>query len=97
MARKDDFTYDIKDVIKVSGDDDGWQKSILEVQWGDKPISIDFRRVNLEKMAMGKGISFTYEEADTIVDLLLEKGFGSKEAINEAYKRRNFKIEDSDE
>ena len=40
------------------------------------------------KIKSSRGIRLTIEEAHNVVDILLENGYGSTEAIEKAYKNR---------
>ena len=93
--KKDNLDYKIENVIGhiTEPTDRGWSKSVIEVRVGDKPAAIDIRNVNIDANVFGKGIQITKEECDVLVDLLLENGFGSTEAIDKAYKQRKFIIE----
>ena len=94
MAKKDEFKYEIKEVIgNVSeSDKNNWTKSLTKIKWNDRPVTLDWRRINLTQNIMGSGITLgTDEEIDKLVDMLLELGYGSTEIIEDAYKSRMMK------
>lgn len=101
MAKKNpDFTYSIDDfmgAVKESPSHD-WCKAILRITWGDNPQTIDIRNVNMSKgnQRIGKGVSLSNEEADRVVSILLDNGFGSLEDIERALKERRhiFTVDD---
>lgn len=68
-----------------------WCKYILRVSYNDKPANIDIRNVKFNEdgsQTFGKGISLTDEECDTMIDMLVEKGYGSTDKLEEAVKRK---------
>lgn len=86
------FTYTIEEfvgAIKESTSHD-WCKAVLRISWGDNPTSLDIRSVNMRKdeKRIGKGISLSNEEADRLVSILLDNGYGSLEDIEAAIKKR---------
>ena len=94
MAKKEEFKYEIKEVIgNVSeSDKNNWTKSLIKIKWNDRPVTLDLRRINLTQNIMGSGITLgTDEEIDKLVDMLLELGYGSTEIIEDAYKTRMMK------
>lgn len=92
MARKQDYSYKITEVIgSISEPNDrtNWCKAILKTLLNEEDEGIDIRRADLQNKVMGSsGIRLTDEETHKLVDLLLESGYGSYEAIEEAYKNR---------
>lgn len=92
MAKKktEEFTYSIEEFIaplKESSKHD-FVKGVMRVKWGDNPVTLDIRNVNLSNMNAYKGISLSDEEADTLVNILLDEGYGSIEEIEKACKKR---------
>ena len=68
-----------------------WCKYILKVSYNDKPANVDIRNVKFNEdgsQTFGKGISLTDEECDTMVDMLVEKGYGSTDKLEDAVKRK---------
>lgn len=91
-----EFKYDIKEIIAPLKESDkhDWIKAVSRISWNDGPSNIDIRNINMVNNKIGKGISITDEEADKLVDILLNEGFGSVEEIEKALKRKQcFKIE----
>lgn len=91
--------FEIKEVIKnLELEDKEWTKSLVKIQWGDNPVSLDVRRINISKNIVGRGISFyNDEEIDNLVDSLLLLGYGSKNVIQYALDEKNKALEGSDE
>jgi hypothetical protein len=75
---------DITDVYK-----NGWSKSIIKCKWGDNNPTVDIRKINSSQNKFGSGISLTNEEADIVVDLLLNAGYGSIDVIKNCLKDRS--------
>ena len=95
MAKKSDnqISFEIDHMIGTLAPESksGWNKSVGFIRWNDNTPTLDIRNMNIEKNIMGKGISLSNEEADELVDLLLENDYGSIEAIEEALaKRKSF-------
>ena len=92
MAKKEDkeFTYNIDSYIGSIKESDkhDWVKAVLRIQWGDNPSTLDIRNVNMGQKRIGKGISLSNEEADRLVDILVENDYGSLEALEEAVKKK---------
>lgn len=95
MAKKnDDFTCDIIErigYIKPPTDAaKSWCKSVMRIKWGDNPATLDIRNTveSDGDMRVGKGISLSNEEADRLVSILLDSGYGSLEDLEAAVKRR---------
>lgn len=87
--KKDDFSYEIKDVISVitESPSSDWAKCIVRMQYEGMEETIDFRNINPISGKIGKGVSFKPDELDIITDALLDAGYGSMDAMKEAYKR----------
>jgi hypothetical protein len=103
MAKKEDFKYNIESVlgsVKESPTSD-WCKLVLRMTWNDNPSTLDIRNVkmNNDNKIIGKGISLSNEEADRLVEVLLDNSYGSLEALEKAIKKRRsfFTVESSDE
>lgn len=73
--------------IKESDKHD-WTKAVMRVKWGENPVSLDIRNVNMAQNRVGKGISLSNEEADKLVDILLDNGYGTMEDIERALKKK---------
>ena len=101
MGKKGEIKADIKEWIGPvkESKNSNWCKYVLKVSYNDAPANLDIRNVKFNDdgtYIFGKGVSFTDEEADTAVDILLEKGYGTMEKISEAMKARNSMFKDGD-
>lgn len=98
-TNKDDFSYEMIEFlgsIKESPSSD-WSKSVARISWNGNPSTIDIRNMNLGKDIMGKGISLSDEEADSLVDLLLSEDYGSIEMIESALNKKKCRFTYSDD
>lgn len=89
-VNKDDYNYEVIEFlgsVKESPSSD-WSKSVARISWNDNQPSIDIRNMNISKEIMGKGISLSDEEADALVDLLLNEDYGSISALQNALEKR---------
>lgn len=69
-----------------------WVKAIVRISWNDKPPAINIRNLKLVNDGdpiLGKGISLSDEETDVLVDALLDKGYGSKEAVERSLENKS--------
>lgn len=88
------LTCDVKEwlgVIKESKNSN-WCKYVYKVAYNDRPAGIDVRNIQFKEDGtnmFGKGISLTDEECDTMVDILIENGYGSTTSLEKAIKNRN--------
>lgn len=94
MGKKssEEFSCTIKEFIgsvKDSSKHD-WCKALMRITWGENPTSLDIRNVNMgiDPPRVGKGISLSNEEADKLVALLLDEGYGSLEDLERAIKKK---------
>jgi hypothetical protein len=65
---------------------------VYKVAYNDRPAGIDVRNIQFKEDGtnmFGKGISLTDEECDTMVDILIENGYGSTTSLEKAIKNRN--------
>lgn len=83
MAKKEFKSEIVEHVDNLKEYNSNYTKSVLRMIWGDNPITMDIRMVNNDKNFVGKGISLTDEECDKLVDILLDRGYGSIEKIKE--------------
>ena len=85
-----EFTYNIDAYIGSLKESDthDWTKSVLRIAWGENPTTLDIRNVNMAQKRIGKGISLNNEEADKLVDILLDCDYGSIPALEEALRRK---------
>jgi hypothetical protein len=96
LAKKDKKEYDatkykVEEVIETISErpNSHWGKFVVRARMEDKPSTIDIRhiRMNGERL-VGKGISLTDSECDTVVNALVKKGYGDAEVIKEELERR---------
>lgn len=94
MAKRNkEMTMNVIELMgHVRGDADGWGIAVMKMGWGDNPTTVDIRNVNLAAGIPGKGVSISDIETDSLVDILLEKDYGSIEALEEAIERRNGRV-----
>lgn len=91
--KKDDFKYEIVETLGTLTQEAGihsrWCKAVLKTLLNDDQSGIDIRSLNKETNIMGeRGIRLTIQEANTLVDILLDNGYGSASAIEKAYEKR---------
>lgn len=86
----EDFSFEIKEFIGVLKESDkhDWCKAVTKISWNDNPPTIDIRNINVSQNKIGKGISLTDEEADRLVDILLENDYGSLDILTKALERK---------
>ena len=100
MKEKKPLTYEIKEwlgVVKESKNSN-WCKYVYKVAYNDRPAGIDVRNIQFKEDGsnmFGKGITLTDEECDNMVDILLNHGYGSTTAIEEALNKRNMIFDNS--
>jgi hypothetical protein len=82
MAKKE-FKSEVIEHIADLKDYQNKTKSVLRMIWGDNPITLDIRIVDKNNNFVGKGISLSDDEADMLVDILLDRGYGSIEKVKE--------------
>lgn len=95
MSIKKSNDFEIKEIIKnLELEDKEWTKSLIKIQWGNNPVSLDIRRINVSKNIIGRGVSFyNDEEIDNLVDSLLLLGYGTKNVLKYALDEKNKAIE----
>ena len=82
MAKKE-FKSEIVQHIAVLKESERYQKEVLRMIWNDNPVTVDIRSVDKQNNFVGKGISLSDEECDKLVDILLDRGYGSVDKIKE--------------
>ena len=87
MAKKE-FKSEVIERIDVLKENNGYTKEVLRMSWGDNPINIDIRMVNKSNDFIGKGVSLSDAECEKLVDILLDRGYGSMEKIKEVLVKR---------
>lgn len=83
MSNKKEFKHEVIERIDTLKESNNYSKEVLRMIWGDNPVTIDIRMVNKTNDFIGKGISLSDEECDKLVDILLDRGYGSIEKIKE--------------
>ena len=82
MSKKE-FKSEVIERVATLKETNSYSKEVLRMIWGDNPITMDIRMVNKTNDFIGKGISLSDEECDMLVDILLDRGYGSIEKIKE--------------
>jgi len=73
MAFNDQFKFEIvKNIAVLSTDRSGWTKEINLVSFNDAPPKYDIRSWDPEHQKMGKGVSLSREEMETMLDALAD-------------------------
>lgn len=80
----------------VRGSDE-WAISVTKIRWNDDVPTVNIRTTNLMKGIIGKGVALSDEETDTLVDVLLERDYGSIEAIEKTLERRRTRFDYDEE
>lgn len=94
MAKKKieptEFSADLKEVMGIVKESDkhDWCKAVMRIAWSDHQPTIDIRNANLAQQLYRKGISLSDEEANHVVDILLENGYGSLDIIKNSLKQK---------
>ena len=83
-----DISYEIEEVICSLNENNGWSKSVAKISWNNNPYTIDIRNMNLDMNIIGKGISLKDEEVDTLVEVLVERGYGNLDELIESINKR---------
>ena len=72
-GKTEEVTFVIKKHFgNLSGAEGGWQKEVNLVSWNGKPEKLDIRDWNPDHTKMGKGITFTEDEARKLLSILKE-------------------------
>ena len=65
-----EFKYEIvKELGVISESAKGWTKELNLVSWNDKPPKYDIRDWAPDHEKMGKGVSLTEEEMESLIEL----------------------------
>ena len=100
MAKKE-FKSEVVEHIAILKEGERYQKEVLRMIWNDNPITIDIRSVDKVNNFVGKGISLSDDECDMLVDILLDRGYGSidkiKEVLVKNMRRTNTEIKSIDD
>lgn len=91
--------YNVEEMIGILSEyKDDWGKFIFRGRFEDKPSTIDIRKGKMgEERFIGKGISLSDSETDTLVDILVSRGYGNTKKLNdELYRRKElYGLEDN--
>lgn len=82
-----------------------WGKYVFKGRFDDNPSTIDIRFLKRmgdgDDFIAGKGISLTDEEVDSVVNTLVQRGYGSVSVFNEEKRRRKklygFPVDENEE
>ena len=67
----DDFSFEVvKSVGTVAEGQGGWNLELNLVSWGGRPAKYDIRSWSPDHQKMGKGITLTKEELESLKNLL---------------------------
>ena len=82
MSKKE-FKREVIERVATLKETNSYSKEVLRMIWGDNPVTMDIRMVNKTNDFIGKGISLSDDECDKLVDILLDRGYGSIDKIKE--------------
>jgi hypothetical protein len=69
-----EFTYEItKELGVISENAKGWRKELNLVSWNGREPKFDIREWAPDHEKMGKGVSLTLEEMETLVELFHQR------------------------
>lgn len=93
MASSKEFKSEVKELIAPikENKNSNWCKYIARIAYNSKPANIDIRNIKFEEDGstfLGKGISLTDEECDSVVDILVERGYGSTSKLKNSLNKR---------
>ena len=91
--KKPEYKYEIVEnmgsLTKEADIRGSWCKAVLRTLLNGSEDGIDIRKLNTEtKVMSSNGIRLTTQEANELVDILLNNGYGSVSAIEQAYQKR---------
>ena len=95
MAKKDDFKYEIIEIVRVLEENNNWGKVLMRVSWNDGPIVYDIRNIDLRTMGsldevvMRRGISLSDQALNTLLEVLIDEGFGNTKKLIKKLKKRD--------
>lgn len=97
-TKKKNVKYDVIEFYgNIRGPEDNWGITVSKMRWEDDLPTVNIRKTNLMKGIVGSGVALSDEETDTLVDVLLERDYGSIEAIEKALERRRNRFEYDEE
>ena len=82
MSKKE-FKSEVIERVATLKESNSYSKEVLRMIWNDGPVTTDIRMVNKTNNFIGKGISLSDDECDQLVDILLDRGYGSIDKIKE--------------
>lgn len=90
---KEEFQYQIKEILGIASPQEdtnkAWVKAVIMTLMGkEEEVGIDIRNYNTEQSRMRNGIRLTPQEASNVCDILLQRGYGSLEVIEEQLAKR---------
>lgn len=89
MARET-FKVEIVEVLGALEESDkhDWCKAVARLAWANNPTTLDIRKMNVTQNKFGRGISLSDEQADALVDLLVNNDYGSIDTLEKAVQRK---------
>jgi hypothetical protein len=95
----EEVNFDVEEIIGTLKESDkhDWAKSVLRISWDSRPATIDIRSFNFNNNKPGKGISLSDEEVDELVNLLVEKDYGSLDILTKAISKKKSRLSGVDE
>lgn len=96
---KEELKFHIEEIIGTLKESDkhDWAKSVVRISWDDRPATVDIRNFNFSNNSPGKGISLSDEETEELVNLLVDKDYGSLDKLKNAIKRKTSRFSTSEE
>lgn len=89
-------------VIEKYGDiktyeNNDWTTSVMKAKWFDNEPTIEIRKINFTTGQYGAGVGMSEEEADKLIQLLLNNDFGSIEDLETALEKKKARFISVDE
>lgn len=93
MKNRGDYRYRVEDVLcTLSEGKSGWGKFVVRASYDDNPTNVGIRYLKhdeeTDEFTIGKGISLTDEEADTLTETMVDNGYGDLEKLEASCKKR---------
>ncbi|CAG5255008.1 seryl-tRNA synthetase family protein [Streptococcus pneumoniae] len=84
-----EFTFEIEEhLLTLSENEKGWTKEINRVSFNGAPAKFDIRAWSPDHTKMGKGITLSNEEFQTMVDAFKGSLYSSKISSNHLYSSK---------
>jgi hypothetical protein len=93
MSKKEIKCEVIEEITTLKEYNGDYKKKLMRVIWNDNPITMDIRQVNTASNFVGKGISLTDEECETLTNALINEGYGSVENMKKAIVRNMSRVD----